>query len=76
MNISKIEKIDFAYHVTLTPNWFEKLFGRKEKIMKFKDSGSEYMFGGGTIYTREDGERTSNGSKIGVAIDKWRRAFK
>ena len=34
------------------------------------------MFGGGTVYIREDGETTGNGSYIGDSIDKWRRAFK
>lgn len=75
MKISKIEEINGVYHVTLVPNWFERLFGTKEKTYKFKDSGREYMVGGGTKYIREDGTLTGNGSYIGEQIDKWRRTF-
>lgn len=73
MKITKIEYIKNIYYVTLEPNYIEKLFGCKGKIKKYKDSGSNYMCGGGTIYINEDGEKTSNGSYIGETIDIWRR---
>jgi len=75
MKISKIEKIDYQYRVTLSPNWLERLFGVKEKVWTFRDSGSTYTFGGGTCYTRSDGKQTGNGSWIAEAIDIWRRKF-
>ena len=75
MKITKIEKHDYVYHVTLTPNLIEKLFGVKEKVSKFRDNGSTYRFGSGTVYVRSDGEKTENGSYIGEAIDKWRNSF-
>ena len=76
MKITKIEKDpEDIYLVTLTPNFFEKIFGAKERTDKFIDSNSTFMFGGGSIYIRQDGVKTGNGSYIGEAIDKWRRKF-
>lgn len=75
MKITKIEEVGGLYHVTLKPNWLEKLFGVKEKTWTFKDNYSTYRFGGGSVYIRSDGEKTGNGSYIGESIDKWRRKF-
>ena len=75
MKVTKIEKNDNIYHVTLTPNWFEKLFGIKEKVNRFKEKGTSYVFGGGNVYIRSDGKETKNGSKIGKAIDRWGLKF-
>ena len=76
MKIAEITK-DSAnvFIVRFVPNWLEKKFGVKEKTIKYKDSDSTYMSGGGTIYTRQDGSRTSNGNWVAYAIDKWRRSF-
>jgi len=79
MKIEQIEKIQNGYieeyHVTLIPNRIEEFFGKKKQVMRFKDSGRRYTFGGGTVYIRDDGEQTYNGSKIGESIDKWRNSF-
>jgi len=78
MKVTKIEteKDKYGvYLVTLTPNFIEKLFGFKERVDRFRMSDSTFVFGGGAIYTRQDGIQTGNGSYIGEAIDKWRRAF-
>jgi len=75
MKIKEIKNDAGVYNVTLIPNWLEKLFGVKEKTVKYKDSGSSYICGGGTIYVKQDGNRTSNGEWIAEEIDKWRRAF-
>lgn len=78
MKITKIERDKDSYNVfivTFTPNFFEKLFGVKEKNKKFKDTDSIYTFGGGTVYISQDGEKIENRSYIGESIDKWRRAF-
>jgi hypothetical protein len=76
MKIKKIEEKDFRFHVTLEPNWLEKLFGVKPKTEIYKDSGGTFYFGSGTVYYRQDGEKSENGGYIGEAIDKYRRAFK
>jgi len=80
MKVTKIAKGDIAiitmvYFVTLTPNWFEKLFGVKEKIEKFKKSGYIYTIGNGIVYIRSDGKQLNIDSYIGKAIDKWNRSF-
>jgi hypothetical protein len=78
MKITKIEKDKDKYNiycVTLAPNFIEKFFGVKERVEKFKDTGSEYWSGGGIVYVNQDGEHLGNGSSIGEAIDKWRRRF-
>jgi len=74
-NIKREEEYSNIYVVTLVPNWFEKLFGVKEKTKRYKDTGSIYRFGGGNVYINEKGEKLGNGSKIGNVIDKWRNAF-
>lgn len=75
MKVSKIEDIDGIYHVTITPTWIERIFGLKEKVMKFKPKGATFVFGGGEVYIRSDGEETGNGSYIGEALDKFRKRF-
>ena len=75
MRISKIETKDFIYHVTFEPNWIEGIFGVKPKTERYRASDSRYVFGGGTVYIREDGEKCGNHSYVGDAIDKWRRKF-
>lgn len=71
MYITKIERNN-NFHVTFSPNWIERLFGVKEKVVEYKDSGRVYVFGGGTKYIGEDGDITGNGSYIGESIDVWR----
>ena len=73
INIEKDEK--GIYHVTIRPNLITRLFGGKEKVFKLKDCGREYVFGGQTVYINEKGEKIGNCSKIGEAIDNWRRRF-
>lgn len=76
MKVKSIGRIDYIYIVVLTPNWLEKLFGVKDKIVKLRDTDCTYTFGGGRIYLFEDGTRTDNGDYIAEEIDKWRRAWK
>lgn len=77
MRIKEIERENSynIYRVTLVPTFLEKLFGIKEKVRRFKDDGSTYRFGGGTVYINEDGENLGPNHSIGEAIDKWRRKF-
>ena len=67
--------LDTIYHVTIEPGFIAKLFGAKTRVERFKNGGSTFMFGGGTVYVAEDGSDLSNGSKIGKAIDKWKKRF-
>ena len=76
MEIISIERENpEVYTVTLSPNWFEKLFGRKEKIIKVKrDITSRYLFGG-NVYILKNGNELGLCSKIGQAIDKWKKSW-
>jgi hypothetical protein len=61
-----------VYIVTLTPNWLERLFGKKEEEEKYKKiTGETYLFGGGNIYRGQDGRDLRNGNYIGDAIDMY-----
>ena len=75
MKITKIEKEKGIFTVTLTPNCIEKLFGVKEKEKRFKETESNFTFGGGNVYLNEKGEKLDNGDYIGVTLDNWQRAF-
>lgn len=78
MKIKEIKEKENCYSiyvVTLTPNWFEKLFGVKEKENEYKDTGATYMFGGGRAYIKKNGDDLGNGHWISEAIDKWRRRW-
>lgn len=78
MKITKIERDENhseIFLVTFTPNIIENWVGIKSKTEKFKDIGSVYLFGNGTVYINQLGDKIGNGNRIGVAIDKWRRAF-
>ena len=76
MEIISIERENpEVYTITLSPNWFEKLFGRKEKIIKVKrDITSRYLFGG-NVYILKNGNELGLCSKIGQAIDKWEKSW-
>jgi hypothetical protein len=76
MKIKSVERDEADFHVyvvTFEPNWFEKLFHATETQRKYKDTLSEYTFGGGSVYIDQTGERLSNGNDI--AIDNWRRKW-
>ena len=45
------------YVVTFKPNWIEKLFGVEEKQKEYKDTRSNYVFGGGSVYIDKNGKR-------------------
>lgn len=73
--IKQQENRSDIFIVTFTPNWLEKLFGKKEKQKEFKDTGREFTFGGGTLYVDRSGVKLNNFSKIGDAIDNFRRSW-
>lgn len=78
MKIKEIKRKEgsyYIYEVTFVPNWFERLFGVKEKTKEYKDADATYTFGGGTVYLNKDGEKLGNGNWIGEAIDRFRRSW-
>ena len=79
MKITKIEKEGRIYSVTFKPYWLESIFGVKEQVKKYKDTGSNYTFGGGNIYVDQKGRDLGNqfgyGSYIRETIDRYRRRF-
>lgn len=75
MKILNIEYIGTIYHVTIEPGFIAKLFGAKTRVERFKNGGSTYWLGGGTVYVAEDGSNLPNGSQIAVSIDKWKKRF-
>lgn len=76
MKIDKIEEEKYdIYKVYYKPNWLERLFGIKAKTIKYKDSGREFVLGGGTVYIKEDGTKLGNFNSIGKTIDNFRRKF-
>jgi hypothetical protein len=75
MKIIKIDNESCVFSVTFAPYWFEKIFGIKEKVKKYRFTYSTFTFGNGGVYLNEDGEYLSNGNWIGEAIDKYRRKW-
>jgi len=75
MKIIKIEEQEWIYTVTFKPNFIERLFGVKEKSKKYKQTGSQYDFGGGNVYVDEKGRKLGNGNWIGESIDNWKHKF-
>ena len=78
MKIKEIKKVEgtyLVYEVVFRPNWIEKIFGVKEKIKKFKDTGKTYVFGGQSVYIDENGDELGNYSYISESIDRWKRRW-
>jgi len=75
MKISKIEQDGMIFTVTLSPNWLERLFMRKERIVKYKRTWSTFVLGGGNVYVNQKGEKVSNWDWIGQALDNHIRKF-
>ena len=76
MKIIKIrEHENRIYSVKIKPNLIMRVFGAKEKTLRFKDTGRVYTFGGQTVYVNEKGERIDKYSKITKAIDCHMRSF-
>lgn len=76
MKITEITKTDNVYTVRFSPNWLGRLFGKKEKIEKFKKSnGVRYLLTGRGVYYNQKGEETGGLSEIGLALDNYDRSF-
>ena len=79
MKIIKIESSGDIYKVTKTPNFIERLLGKKERVDKYRATGRTYSCGGGYVYVDQTGKQLGNidgwGSDIREAIDRWRNSF-
>ena len=78
MKIKEIKKVEgtyLVYEVVFRPNWIEKIFGVKERVKKFKDTGSTYLFGGQSVYMDQSGNKLGNYSYISESIDRWKRRW-
>ncbi len=78
MRVVKIEKSKDDYrifNVSLEPNLIEKIFGVKERVESFKDSGRTYVYGGGVVYLRKDGSQLKNDSSIANKLDNFQNAW-
>lgn len=79
MKIVKIENDKDIYSVTFKPNWLESLFGIKENIKKYKDTGYVYIFGNGRVYVDQKGRELGNNLGYGCdtrkSIDRHRNSF-
>lgn len=76
MKITKIEKIDGIYHVTQTPNMFEKIFGIKERTERYKTNGEVFKyFPQIKIFYSFDGELISWDNKISELLNNFDRKF-
>jgi len=73
--IKKVEGTRLVYEITFRPNWIEKIFGVKEKVKKFKDTGKTYALGGQSVYIDESGDELGNYSYISESIDRWKRRW-
>lgn len=76
MKVEKIEKEGYSiYKVHLVPSKIEKFFGAKPEIVRYKDTGDTYRFGGQTAYLKENGQKCGNDDWIAQQIDMWRNKF-
>lgn len=75
MKITKITREDGIYRVTQVPNFLERIFGKKERTVRYRRAyGYKYLLGGG-VYYNEEGEETGCGNKVGEALDRFDRSF-
>lgn len=74
-NIEKEKDSHNIYVVTLEPSWLGKLFGKKREQLRIKDTGNTFTYGGGSVYLLQNGMELLNHSKIGTAVDQWKRQW-
>ena len=77
MKITKIEKesVD-TFVITFRPNFFGRLFGKKEVQKKFKKTEAQFeYFPGVGVYINQEGEMLHSWDKITKKLDNFQRAF-
>ena len=78
MRVNEIKKKEGKaniYIVTLVPWWIERVFGVKKQCREYRGTGNTYVFGGGYVYVDKKGVELPPDSRIGIAIDQYRRSF-
>jgi hypothetical protein len=75
MKVAEIEDLNNGkYKLLVKRSFMGRLFtSNKYFSVVLQDSGREYTVGSQTIYIDSEGNRTSNGSYLAEAIDKYRR---
>lgn len=76
MKITKIEKKEGIFYVTQTPNFFQRLFGVKEKTEKYKWKGEVFKhFDHIKVFYKSNGEILSFTNKICKALNNYEQTF-
>lgn len=70
-NLEKISESD--YTIEFVPNFFEKIFGKKREIKKYKTKGSSFhYFSQQTVFYSEDGETVGPLSNISKMLNNFK----
>lgn len=76
MKVTKIEVIEGIHHVTQTPNLFERLFGKKEIVERYKNTGEVFVhFPHIFVFVRSDGAVLSPIDKMTKKLNDFDRSF-
>jgi hypothetical protein len=76
MRIGKIEKKDDLYYVTKMPNFFQRLFGMKEKVERYKYDGEVfYYFNHLKVFYKSTGEMVRYSDKMCEALNNYEHSF-
>jgi hypothetical protein len=76
MKVITIKKVGKKiYEVTLEPNWIELLIGLKGKTVQYMETDQYYKFTQGGVYVDRKGKELGVFSKIGGAIDEFKRSW-
>lgn len=72
MKITKIEsETPSIFRVTFNPNWVERLFGAKEIVKRYKDTGREFALTKTSVYVDEMGYCLPN-DDLAHRLDEFR----
>lgn len=74
MDITNIEELkENIFEVTLSPDWFERIFRIKERKIKIKETGNEYTFRGCSVYINHKGKKM--GPDFGTEFEAFQARF-
>ena len=76
MKIVKIESKDGIFYVTKRPNFLEKIFGKKEKVERYRTNNDVFhYFNHVTVFYKEDGSIVSISNKMCDVLNNYLRSF-
>jgi hypothetical protein len=76
MKIVKIESKDGIFYVTKKPNLLEKIFGKKEKVERYKTNNDVFLyFNDVTVFYKEDGSIVSINDKMCDVLNNHLHSF-